>query len=104
MEEPTAGPSDTCDACDGSSAHLGAGQSLRWPRYGNKCAVVNQNGSQQNVNSMSQTMTIAAGDVDPADALVHVRFVAAPVLQNPQHQAFQEPYFFVQLTNVTKNT
>jgi hypothetical protein len=90
---------------------LGAGASLRWPRYGNQCALVNQHsstnfgggptGNGQNVNSMAQTMTIGAGDVDPADGLVHVRFVVAPVLQNPAHPADEQPYYFVQLTDLT---
>jgi hypothetical protein len=91
---------------------LGAGASLRWPRFGNQCAIVNQHSSTnfmtggtnngQNVNTMAQTMTIAAGDVDPTDGQIHVRFVVAPVLQNPAHAANQQPYYFVQLTNLTK--
>jgi hypothetical protein len=83
---------------------LGAGASLRWPRYGNQCAIVNRQGNNQDVNSMSQTMTIGAGDVDPMDGQVHVRFVVAPVLQNPAHTLAQQPYYFVQLTDVTQNT
>jgi len=53
---------------------------------------------------MSQTMTIGAGDVDPVSGQVHVRFVVAPVLQNPGHTLAQQPYYLVQLTNVTQNT
>ncbi len=83
---------------------LGAGASLRWPRYGNNCAVVNGQGTgnNHNVNSLTQTMTVGAGDVDPTDGKVHVRFVVAPVLQNPAHPANQQPWYFVQLTNVTR--
>ena len=85
---------------------LGATASLRWPRYGNQCAIVNGQGTgnNHNVNTLSQTMTIAAGDVDPADGLVHVRFAVAPVLQNPAHLATQQPYYMVVVTNVTSNT
>ncbi len=83
--------------------NLGNGASLRWPRFGNKAALVNQGGNNQNVNAMAQTMTIGAGDVDPVDNQVHIRFAVAPVLQNPLHPAERQPYYFVQLTNVTQN-
>src|SRR5262249_3985832 len=66
--------------------------------------IVNQQGKNRNVNSLAQTMTVAAGDVDSVDGLVHVRFVVAPVLENPAHTASQQPYYFVQLTNLTRNT
>ncbi|HEX3853662.1 MAG TPA: hypothetical protein VHW01_22005 [Polyangiaceae bacterium] len=83
---------------------LGVGASLRWPRYGTQCALVNQHGNNSNVNSLSQTMIIGAGDVDPADGQVHLRFAVAPVLQNPAHPATEQPYYFVQVTNVTQGT
>jgi hypothetical protein len=82
---------------------LGNQASFRWPKYGNKCAIVNNHGNGQNVNTLSQTMTVGPGDVDPADGQVHIRAVVAPVLQNPSHNNNQQPYFFVQLTNLTKN-
>ncbi len=84
--------------------YLGSGASLRWPKYGNYVALVNQGGANRNVNSLSQTMTVSAGDVDPSDGNVHVRFVVAPVLQNPSHTPEQQPYYFVQLTNVTRSS
>ena len=87
-----------------ADADLGATASLRYCRYNARCAIVNQHGNDQNVNSLSQTMTVAAGDVDPADGLVHVRFTIAPVLQNPAHTAVEQPYYFVQVTDVTKGT
>jgi uncharacterized repeat protein (TIGR01451 family) len=82
---------------------LGSSASLRWPKYGKQVAIVNQLGKNGNVNSLSQTMTIAAGDVDPSDGQIHVRFVVAPVLENPNHVAAEQPYYFVQLTNLTRN-
>ncbi len=87
-----------------TDAHLGMAASLRWPRYGNQCALVNQNGNNENVNSLTQTMTIGSGDVDPMDSKVHIRFVVAPVLENPGHPANEQPYYFVQVTNVTQGT
>jgi hypothetical protein len=83
---------------------LGAAASLRWPRYGAQSALVNQEGLNKNVNSLTQTMTVGAGDVDPSDGLVHVRFAVAPVLQNPVHLPDEQPYYFVQVTDVTTST
>lgn len=51
---------------------------------------------------------IVGGDdhrgIDPADGLVHVRFVVLPVLQNPGHSLREQPYYFVSITNTTKGT
>jgi uncharacterized repeat protein (TIGR01451 family) len=81
---------------------LGAGASLRWPRYGSKVAIVNQLGKAQNVNSLKQTMTVAAADLDSVDGLAHIRFVLAPVLEDPMHTPEQQPYYFVRVDNVTR--
>lgn len=81
---------------------LGSGASLRWPKFGDAVAIVNQKGQSRNVNSMKQTMTVGAADIDPRDGLAHIRFALAPVLQDPGHDPHEQPYFFVQLTNVTK--
>jgi uncharacterized repeat protein (TIGR01451 family)/MYXO-CTERM domain-containing protein len=81
---------------------LGTNASLRWPKFGNAVAIVNQQGKDYNVNSLKQTMTVDAGDIDSADGLAHVRFALAPVLEDPGHADDQQPYFFVQLTNLTK--
>lgn len=88
---------------------LGAGASLRWPLVGNQAVIINFHGSSvfgnpTNVNSLKQTMTIGAGDVDPTDGQVHVRFALAPLLQDPAHQAYQNPYVYVELLNLTKGT
>ncbi|MFO0619050.1 MAG: MYXO-CTERM sorting domain-containing protein [Polyangiaceae bacterium] len=85
-------------------ADVGMAGSLRVCRYGAQCARVNFHGNNHNVNALSQTMNIAAGDVDPADGKPHVRFVVAPVLENPGHNPGEQPYYMVQLTNVTTNT
>lgn len=82
---------------------LGAGASLRWPKYGTGVAVLDP-GTGTNTNSMKQVMTIGAADVDPADGKVHVRFTVAPVLQNPGHDAASQPYYFVELRNLTRGT
>jgi hypothetical protein len=81
---------------------LGTSASLRWPRYGNGCAIINQHGINKNANSLSQTMTVGAGDVDPADGQVHICFAVAPLIQYPDHPINQNPYCFIQLVNVTR--
>ena len=83
---------------------LGAAVSLRYCRYGNRCAIINQHGNLSNVNQLTQTMTVGAGDIDPTDGQVHVRLVVAPVLEDPGHTPAQQPYFFVQLSNLTQGT
>jgi hypothetical protein len=88
---------------------LGTGASLRYPKYGTRAALVNylnaaNPGTNENVNSLRQTMTIANADVDASDNKAHVRFVIAPVLQNPAHAYTNQPYYFVRLQNITKGT
>jgi hypothetical protein len=85
-------------------ANAGAGASLRWPRYGFQCALINDDGRNQNANSLSQIATVGAGMINPIDGLVHVTFVVAPVLENPHHMPSQQPYYFVQLSDDTQNT
>ena len=85
-------------------AGLSAKSTLRVPRYGNNVAVVNAQGYNYNVNTLKQTMTITNADVDMADGKAHVRFAIAPVLQNPNHVNAAQPYYWVQLRNVTKST
>lgn len=83
---------------------LGTSASLRWPRYGNKVAIVNRRTTGRNVNAMRQTMTVDGGDIDSVDGKAHVRFVVAPVLQNPAgHDPNEQPYYWVRLTNLTKS-
>jgi hypothetical protein len=98
----------------GSQADLALGTpaSLRWPLFGNQSAVINgpdssatfTAGANQNVNVLTQTMTIGAADVDPSDGKIHVRFSIAPVIQYGNHPAVQEAYTFVEVTNITQNT
>ncbi len=90
---------------------LGTAASLRYPRYGLNAARLNYlnatgagNGTLANANALRQTMTIANGDIDASDNKAHVRFVIAPVLQNPSHPYIEQPYYFVRLQNITKAT
>ncbi|RYE77509.1 MAG: DUF11 domain-containing protein, partial [Myxococcales bacterium] len=79
---------------------MGQAATLRFPKYGNRAARVND-GSNFNGNQMTQTMVTSVGDVDPTDGKVHVRFAIAPVLQNPGHGFNEQPYYFVQLENLS---
>ena len=51
--------------------------------------------------SISQQITIQPSDIDPTDNKVHIRFIAAPVLENPLHSVSQQPFFAIQLNNIT---
>jgi hypothetical protein len=82
--------------------NLGISGTLRYPRYGLKSAVVNQNITNRNVNVMSQTIMLGDTDVDPLDGQLHIRFTYAPVLQNPNHAFSEQPYYFIQATNLTQ--
>jgi len=86
---------------------LGAGQTFRYPIYGTRSARVNylsaiDNGKNRNVNMIRQSMTVSDTDLDPTDGQVHVRFVVAPVLENPAHTFNQQPYFYVELYSLTR--
>ena len=88
---------------------LGTGQTFRFPAYGTRSARVNYlnaatNGKNKNSNLLRQLMTTGLSDVDPVDGQVHVRFAIAPVLENPSHAYNQQPYYYVELLNVTKGT
>ncbi len=84
---------------------IGAGGTLRYPKYGQRAAIINRSasvtGTGRNTNSLKQTMTVSLGDVDPTDDKVHVRFAIAPVLENPSHSYTSQPYYYVRLQNLT---
>ena len=86
---------------------LGAAQSLRWPKFGTSCALINPNSSSafgfaRNGNSIKQTFTLDASMVDAMDGRLHIRFAFAPVLQNPGHAVSQQPYFYIGVKDITK--
>ncbi|MBL8786351.1 MAG: DUF11 domain-containing protein, partial [Deltaproteobacteria bacterium] len=84
-----------------SDSYLGSNGSIRWPKYGGGVAVLDvMTGAV--ANSMDQTMTLTVDDIDPVDGKVHIRFALAPILENPNHPATQQPYFYVELRNITK--
>lgn len=77
----------------GSAASTGG--ALSW--LGNAARVHDEvSGSNRTVSSIEQSITVAAGDID-TDGRVHVRFNAAPVLEDPSHSANEQPYFFIEI-------
>ena len=82
---------------------LGAGASLRFPKFGTYSARVNSSVPNYHSNSIVQQATMASADVDPSDSKVHIRFAFAPVLQDPGHPASDQPYFYVGVRNVTRS-
>ena len=75
---------------------------VRYPLYGSSAARINYNGNKNRASAIDQTSTMALADVDPIDNKVHLRFNYAPVLENPAHASNQQPYFYVEVTNITK--
>ncbi|MEN9796705.1 MAG: hypothetical protein RL653_401, partial [Pseudomonadota bacterium] len=83
--------------------------SFRYPRYGTRSVRLNylgaaSKGAGQNTNVFRQTMTTGLYDVDPTDGQVHVRFAVAAVMENPAHGYNEQPYYFVELVNLTRGT
>ncbi len=72
-------------------AHSGSGL----PSGGGWAAIV------QRATSVSQQITVQPSDIDPVDGKVHVRYIAAPVLDNPSHAVSEQPFFAIQLNNLT---
>src|SRR5262249_51393204 len=62
------------------------------------------NGKNKNANVIRQQMTVSLADTDPVDGQIHVRFVVAPVLENPSHAFNQQPFYFIELLNLTRRT
>ena len=70
----------------------------------NSSSATTAGGAGKNVNSMHQTFFVTEGDRRP-DGKIHVVFAAAPVLDNSGlHGSTGQPYYFVEVTNVTKGT
>jgi uncharacterized repeat protein (TIGR01451 family) len=88
-------------------ADLGAAQSLRWPKFGTSCVLVNPQSSSlyglaRNGNSIKQTFTLDASMLDALDGRLHIRFAFAPVLENPGHAVSQQPFFYIGVKDISK--
>lgn len=74
---------------------------LTLPRQGNYTAKVNDEFNGAHLNHISQKASITEEDRDPSDGKLHVRFNYAAVLEDPGHIANNQPYFHVQLKDLT---
>lgn len=72
------------------------------PPWGDAAAVINMGGKDRSVNKLSQTATMEASDVDPADGLIHLRLAMLPVLELASHTDEQQPYVYIEVSNVTQ--
>ena len=81
----------------------------QYPRFGAYAARVNYVPGlgvdpDRIASSLRQQSIVGAGDIDPSDGSVHVRFVYLPILEDGAHLASQQPFFYVAVRNVTKGT
>lgn len=72
------------------------------PPWGNSAAVINLGGKNHSVNKLSQTATMEASDIDPADGLIHLRLAMLPVLEVASHTDEQQPYVYLEVSNQTQ--
>ncbi|HAT7074258.1 TPA: DUF11 domain-containing protein [Legionella pneumophila] len=58
-------------------------------------------GKAKQATSISQSFVVQPSDIDPVDGKLHVRFIAIPVMENPPHAPYQQPFYAIQLNNIT---
>jgi len=80
------------------------GAPIALPRAGSNTARVNNRATGGIANSIGQADVITNADRDVSDNRLHVRFSYAVVLQDPGHSTNNQPFFFIRVRNVTKNT
>ena len=80
------------------------GAPITLPYAGTYTARVNNAQTGGILNHISQSDSITEADRDPSDSKLHIRFNYAVVLDNGGHSPSGQPYFFLRVRNVTKNT
>lgn len=80
------------------------GAPIALPRTGANTARVNNRATGGVANFISQADIVTNADRDLTDNRLHVRFSYAVVLQDPGHSPAGQPFFFIRVRNVTKNT
>lgn len=84
----------------GSLSDANTNGAIKFPHWGGAAALLNNGGNSNKANGIRQTATVNyLSDADP-DGKIHIRFAAAPVMQDASHRADQQPYFFIQVKNV----
>lgn len=100
----TATPANNRSAVLDAGSESLTGSTLTWSdRVARVHTPVNSSGRSLTASAIEQTIEISASDVD-ADGKVHVRFTAAPVLEDPGHPDDQQPYFFIEINKVSDGT
>jgi hypothetical protein len=77
---------------------------IQLPRVGSFTAKINDEATGARITTLRQSDVLTAADIDPNDGLPHLRFAFAPVLDDPNHQPQQQPYFYVAVRNTADNT
>ncbi len=85
---------------------------LKYPAVGHYSARVNSQdswngvGNGKNANTLYQTTTVDAADIDASDGKVHLRLMYAAVMvePSPAHLATETPMFFLEVKDVTTGT
>lgn len=76
---------------------------LDLPRQGNYTAKLNNDQGDNDLNGIRQKDIISEVDRDPSDGKLHIRFSYAAVLDDPQHEPHEQPFFHVLLKDTTDN-
>ena len=74
------------------------------PRVGQLTAKLNDENGGALVTTLVQTDTVSNADIDPSDGLPHIRFAFAPVMDDPNHEPDEQPYFYVSVKNLADNS
>lgn len=77
---------------------------LTLPRVGGFTAKINDEATGARVTTLTQRDVLTNADIDAGDGLPHIRFSFAPVLDDPQHSAREQPYFYVVMRKVSDNS
>lgn len=82
-----------------SSADANTNNNIKYPHWGSAVARLNFGGNNNRANSIRQQAAVNYATDADADGKVHIRFAAAPVLQDAAHPPSEQPYFFIQVKN-----
>lgn len=88
----------------GTQSDANTNSTLKTPLFGNKSARVGDIQTGNRGAQVQQIATMGVGDIDPSDGKVHIRFAIAPVLSDGGHAGPRQPFFFVEVKNLTKGT
>jgi hypothetical protein len=103
MRSEVLGPYPLRSQCD-----ITTNNQLCFPIFGEYVARVNGppltpgGRPNKNVNTLVQTDTVTADDVSPMDGQIHIVFAYAPVMEDPNHPAKYQAFFYVAVKNLSR--